>query len=56
MTATRKVDKPALRRLLWSGEDVLLERVEGRYLPFTVARREKLRDEYAEHGRADLVS
>ena len=56
VTATRKVDKPALRRLLWSGDDVLLERVEGRYLPFTLARREKLLAEYAEHGRADLVS
>ena len=56
MTATSKVDKPVLRRMLWSGEDVLLERVEGRYLPFTLARREKLLAEYAEHGRADLVS
>ena len=49
-------DKPALRRLLWAGDDVVLERVEGRYVPFTAARLEKLLAEYAEHGRAGLVS
>lgn len=56
VTATRKVDKPALRRLLWAqGEDVVWERVEGRYVAVDDERRQSLKDEFARHDRSVLI-
>lgn len=51
VTATRKVDKPALRRLAWSGGHVL-ELRDGRYHPLDDARRAELEAEYAAHRAA----
>ena len=48
VTATRKVDKPELRRLAWTGDDVL-ELVDGAYRPLDDERRRALEEEYAEH-------
>lgn len=55
VTATRKVDKPSLRRLLWRGEDPVFERVDGAYRPLTAERVADLEAEYAEHGRLALL-
>jgi len=54
VTATRKVDKPALRRLGWDGPEPVWERVDGRYVPLTDARRTELREELEAHGRGAL--
>ncbi|MFC6342546.1 hypothetical protein ACFP8W_11205, partial [Nocardioides hankookensis] len=56
VTATRKVDKPALKRLQWSGADPVFERVDGRYLPITAERDRELRDEFARHRRTALLT
>lgn len=55
VTATRKVDKPALRRALWHGDDRVLERVEGGYVDLTDERRAELDAEFAEHGREAML-
>jgi len=55
VTATRKVDKPALRRLGWDGPEPVWERVDGRYVPLDGVRRAELREELAAHGRAALL-
>ncbi|SDC99564.1 AMP-binding protein [Nocardioides lianchengensis] len=54
-TATRKVDKPALRRRLWSGDDPVFERVDGAYRPLTADRTAALATEFERHGRAHLL-
>lgn len=54
-TATRKVDKPTLRRRLWHGDDPVFERVGASYLPLTDARVADLEAEFAAHGRAHLL-
>lgn len=54
-TATRKVDKPALRRALWRGDDPVYERVGTSYRPLTVARVADLEAEFVTHGRAHLL-
>ena len=51
VTATRKVDKPALKRLQWRGTDPVFELREGRYRPLTAERAADLREEFARHGR-----
>jgi fatty-acyl-CoA synthase len=56
VTATRKVDKPALRRALWSGPDPVLERAGDRYVELTDTRRTQLEAEFAAHGRAALLT
>lgn len=56
VTATRKVDKPTLRRLLWDGEDRIYERVEGRYVEMDTARRQALRAEFQAHGREHVLT
>jgi fatty-acyl-CoA synthase len=53
VTATRKVDKPRLRRQGWDGDRVL-ELRDGRYHPVDEQRRAELETELAEH-RTDLV-
>lgn len=56
VTATRKVDKPRLRREGWldTGDRVLL-RDGTRYRELTDADRDRLVATYAEHGRDDLL-
>ncbi len=56
MTATRKVDKPALRRALWHGPDRVLERIGSRFVEVDDARRSEILASFAEHGRTALVS
>lgn len=56
VTATRKVDKPALRGQLWvEGEDTVWERREGRYAPVDAQRQHTLREEFAHHQRTVLL-
>jgi fatty-acyl-CoA synthase len=54
-TATHKVSKPALRRLLWHGEDPVYERDGESYVPMTAERKRALEAEYAGHGRDHLL-
>jgi fatty-acyl-CoA synthase len=55
MTATHKISKPALRRMLWNGEDPVYERTGERYAPMTADRKDALEVEYARHGRYHLL-
>jgi fatty-acyl-CoA synthase len=55
MTATHKVSKPTLRRLLWNGEDPVYERTGETYLLMTADRKSALEAEYARHGRGHLL-
>jgi steroid-22-oyl-CoA synthetase len=55
VTATRKVDKPALRRDSWEGPDPVWERTPTGYAELTAARRAELREELAAHGRITLL-
>ena len=54
-TATHKINKPELRRQQWFGDDVVLERLGGRYVEMTPARRQELQEEFVAHGRANLL-
>ena len=54
-TATHKINKPELRRQQWFGDDVVLERRDGRYVEMTTARQQELREEFAAHGRGNLL-
>ena len=54
-TATHKVSKPTLRRLLWHGEDPVYERDGESYVPMTADRKRALEAEYAGHGRDHLL-
>jgi fatty-acyl-CoA synthase len=54
-TATRKVDKPTLRRRLWAGDDPVFERVSGAYRPLTADRVAAMAAEFEEHGRSHLL-
>ncbi len=54
-TATHKISKPALRRLLWRGEDPVYERVDAGYLPMTAERKDALEAEFARHGREQFL-
>ena len=54
-TATRKVDKPTLRRRLWFGDDPVWERVDGRYQRLTDARSGELIAHFDQHGRTHLL-
>jgi steroid-22-oyl-CoA synthetase len=54
-TATHKVSKPALRRLLWHGEDPVYERAGAHYVLMTAGRKRALEAEYAGHGRDHLL-
>ncbi len=55
MTATHKVSKPALRRLLWDGAEPVYERTGDGYVLMTADRKDVLAAEYARHGRAHLL-
>ena len=54
-TATHKVSKPTLRRLLWHGEDPVYERAGQGYVLMTAERKSALEAEYAGHGRDHLL-
>jgi fatty-acyl-CoA synthase len=54
-TATHKISKPALRRLLWHGEDPVYERTGSGYVPMTADRKGALEAEYARHGRDQFL-
>lgn len=55
MTATHKVNKPTLRRMLWGGEDPVYERVGESYVRLSPERAEALHEQFAEHGREQLL-
>ncbi|WAC55133.1 AMP-binding protein [Gordonia sp. SL306] len=55
LTATRKLDKPALRRAAWFTDDPIFEFRDGDYHPFDEIRAARLADEFREHGRADVL-
>jgi fatty-acyl-CoA synthase len=54
-TATHKVSKPTLRRLLWQGEDPVYERAGQGYVLMTAERKNALEAEYTGHGRDHLL-
>ncbi len=56
VTATRKVDKPELKRLQWTGPDPVFERTPDGYRPLTAERVAALRAEFEEHRRTGLLS
>ncbi|MBZ5741366.1 AMP-binding protein [Nocardioides mangrovi] len=56
VTATRKVDKPTLKRLQWGGADPVFERTADGYRPLTADRAEELRAEFARHRRTALLT
>ncbi|HEY2506922.1 MAG TPA: hypothetical protein VGI58_10430 [Streptosporangiaceae bacterium] len=55
MTATHKISKPALRRMLWHGEAPVYERAGDAYVPMTGDRKADLEAEYVRSGRAELL-
>ena len=55
MTATHKVGKAALRRMLWHGEEPVYERAGGGYVLMTADRMGALEADYARHGRGHLL-
>lgn len=55
MTATHKVSKPALRRMLWNGEDPVYQRIGERYVLMTADRKGALEAEYVRRGRDHLL-
>jgi len=55
LTATHKVSKPALRRMLWHGDDSVYERIGERYVLMTADRKEALEAEFARYGRDHLL-
>jgi fatty-acyl-CoA synthase len=55
VTATHKVSKPALRRMLWHGQDPVYERTGEGYVPMTANRKATLEAEYTRHGRHHLL-
>ena len=54
-TATHQVSQPALRRMLWHGEDPVYERAGGTYALMTADRKGALEAEYARHGRDQFL-
>jgi fatty-acyl-CoA synthase len=55
MTATHKISKPTLRRMLWNGEDPVYEHTGQRYALMTADRKAALEAEYAQHRRDHLL-
>jgi fatty-acyl-CoA synthase len=54
-TATHKISKPSLRRLLWHGEDPVYERFGQGYALMTADRKGALEAEFARHGREQFL-
>jgi fatty-acyl-CoA synthase len=57
LTATNKVDKGPLRAVGWQVDDPIFVRpaAELTYQPLSEADRTRLREEFAQHSRADLL-
>jgi fatty-acyl-CoA synthase len=55
LTATHKVSKPILRRMLWTGGDPVYERLGEAYVLMTADRKGALEAEYVRHGRDHLI-
>jgi fatty-acyl-CoA synthase len=54
-TATHKISKPALRRLLWHGEDPVYALAGPGYVLMTADRQGALEAEFARHGREQFL-
>jgi fatty-acyl-CoA synthase len=54
-TATHKISKPALRRMLWHGGDPVYELAGQGYVLMTADRASALEAEYARHGREQFL-
>lgn len=54
-TATHKISKPSLRRLLWHGEEPVYERLGSGYSLMTADRKDALEAEFARHGRDQFL-
>ena len=54
-TATHKISKPTLRRMLWNGQDPVYERTGEGYVLMTADRKGALEAEYVRHGRNHLL-
>ncbi|HET7013750.1 MAG TPA: hypothetical protein VFI65_07565 [Streptosporangiaceae bacterium] len=55
LTATHKISKPSLRRLLWNGSDPVYERAGESYMVMKPDRKAALEAEYTGHGRDQLL-
>jgi fatty-acyl-CoA synthase len=55
LTATHKVSKPALRRMLWRGDGSVYQRIGETHVLMTADRKEALEAEFARHGRDRLL-
>jgi fatty-acyl-CoA synthase len=55
LTATHKVSKPILRRMLWNGQDPVYERTGEGYVQMTANSKAALEAEYVRHGRDQLL-
>lgn len=56
VTATSKVDKPQLRRMLWGGDEPVFERRrDGSYVQLDASARARIEQEFAEHGRTQFI-
>jgi fatty-acyl-CoA synthase len=54
-TATHKISKPTLRRMLWNSEDPVYERRDDGYVLVTDERKRDMEAEYVENGRGHLL-
>jgi fatty-acyl-CoA synthase len=55
LTATHKISKPALRRLLWNGDDPVYERTGSSYELMSSDRKAAFEASYAQRGRDQLL-
>jgi fatty-acyl-CoA synthase len=55
LTATHKISKPTLRRMLWNGEEPVYERIGEAYVLMTADREDALVAEFVRHGRDHLL-
>ncbi len=56
VTATSKVDKPKLRRMLWGGDEPVFERLrDGSYVQLDDEGRARIEGLFAEHGRTQFI-
>lgn len=55
LTATRKIDKPTLRRTAWHTADRVFELRDGAYHPLDLDRITALQNEFHDHDRAHLL-
>jgi fatty-acyl-CoA synthase len=55
LTATHKISKPDLRRMLWHGEDPVYEHAGETYVLMTDDRKSEIEAEYVRHGRHHVL-